>query len=353
MVNPIRKFKIFKADAAPFFFYIDIFPSDLTAFKSERAVVLIKSINKNPIMPLPMRVDRVYNGKNSILIRPKEPVSVPLMDNNHAIINPANFIQFGIEKLLYFTEIRGFERFFKSLEIENAQKWWDSTRFFTTKLFQLEEDFTAFLKSYISTILKAKLNSEDLISGANNYCKSIQNTCEKRLKQNSISVETTRKETNVKLYTQKIARFRKKMKKIEQLEYHPELVDIDIYNLSERGFSNNIETLNSTLEEMQPKESKYIPLLFYDDLLECMLQNLKKLDDGDNNILDPSFLLDNQIITVQKSKDLEKNKAQEYTWFNSFEELNLEMIFQSLRTTSLEFLKMQGIPSMKNQFSPN
>ena len=104
---------------------------------------------------------------------------------------------------------------------------------------------------------------------------------------------------------------------------------------------------------MKPKELKYIPLLIYDDLLECMLQNLKKLDDGDHNILDPSFLLDNQIITVQKSKDLEKNKAQEYSWFNSFEEINFEMIFQSLRTTSLEFLKMQRIPSMKNQFSPN
>ena len=353
MVKSIHKFKIFKADAAPFFFYIDIFPSDLTAFEAERAVVLIKNINKNPIMPLPMRVDRVYNGESSILIRPREPITVPLMDNNHGIINPDNFLQFGIEKLLYFTEIRGYERFSNSLILEKALKWWDSTKFLTTKLSQLEEDFSAFLKSYIGTVLNAKLTGEDLISAAINYCKSVQNTCEKRLKENSVLVETTRKENRVEMYTQKIARSRKKMKKVNHLEYHPELVDIDIYNLSERGFSNNIETLNSTLEEMQPKESKYIPLLFYDDLLECMLQNLKKLDDGDNNILDPSFLLDNQIITVQKSKDLEKNKAQEYSWFNSFEEINLEMIFQSLRTTSLEFLKMQGIPSMKNQFSPN
>jgi len=344
MVKSIHKFKIFKADAAPFFFYIDIFPSDITAFKAERAVVLIKNINENPIMPLPMRVDRVFNGESSILIRPREPISVPLMDNNHAIINPDNFIQFGIEKLLYFTEIRGYERFTNSLVLEKAKKWWDSTKFLTTKLSQLEEDFSVFLQSYIGTVLKAKLTGEDLISAANKYCKSVQNTCEKRLKENSILVETTRKENRVEMYTQKIARSRKKMKKVDQLEYHPELVDIDIYNLSERGFSNNIENLSSNLE---------VPLLIYDDLLECMLQNLKKLDDGDENILDPSFLINKQIIIVQKSEDLENFKAQEYSWFNAFEELNLESIFQSLRTTLLEFLKTQRIPSKKNLFSPN
>jgi hypothetical protein len=77
------------------------------------------------------------------------------------------------------------------------------------------------------------------------------------------------------------------------------------------------------------------------------------LDDGDENILDPSFLINKQIIIVQKSEDLENFKAQEYSWFNAFEELNLESIFQSLRTTLLEFLKTQKIPSKKNLFSPN
>ncbi|GAF88278.1 unnamed protein product, partial [marine sediment metagenome] len=74
MVKPIHKFKTFKSDAAPFFFFIEIFSPDLTSYEKERDFVLLKKINDNPIMPLPMRVDRVFNGEKSLLIRPKEPV---------------------------------------------------------------------------------------------------------------------------------------------------------------------------------------------------------------------------------------------------------------------------------------
>ena len=101
MVKPIHKFKTFKYDAAPFFFYIEIFPPDLTSYKKERELVLLKKIKYNPIMPLPMRVDRVFNGEKSILIRPIGPVSSPIMDDIFASINPTPFLQLGIEKLLF------------------------------------------------------------------------------------------------------------------------------------------------------------------------------------------------------------------------------------------------------------
>lgn len=340
--KPVHKFKIFKSDAAPFFFYIEIFPPDLTTFKSEHHKNLLESIKANPIMPLPMRVDRVFNGEKSVLIRPREPISFSLMDDFIATINPTPFLQYGFEKLLYFTEIRASEKFFLSLTIEKAKKWWDSTKYLYAKLMRLEEDFSAFLRAYIHTVLKAKLDNEDLISAANDYCKIVSDICDKRLKENSILIETTRKEVNVKLYKQKIAKYYKKRKKVEELQYHPELVDIDVYNLSERGFENDIAKPSSNLGELKPKEIKYLPILFYDDLLECMLLNLKILEERDENILDPSFLIDQNIIILQESKEIENINIQKYSWFSSFEEISLDKIFQSINTTKLQFLKERG-----------
>ena len=129
------------------------------------------------------------------------------------------------------------------------------------------------------------------------------------------------------------------MKRVEKVEYHPELVDIDIFDLSEKGFITNKDDQYTLLDEIKPSEIKYIPLLFYDDLLECMLYNLKKIDDGAENILDPSFLLDQKIIILQESEKLDDIKTQDYSWFNSFDKINLEPIIESIRTTMANFLK--------------
>lgn len=353
MVKPVHKFKTFKSDAAPFFFFIEIFSPDLTSYEKERDFVLLKKINDNPIMPLPMRVDRVFNGEKSLLIRPKEPVFFSIMDDLYATINPTPFLQYGTENLLYFTEIRAFEKFLIPLTIEKVKKWWESTKFLYAKLTRIEEDFSAFLRAYINTVLKAKLNDEDLINAATTYCKMVQEICEKRINEKSILIETTRKEVNVKMYKQKVARYREKLKRVERVEYHPELVDIDVYDLAEKGFKYSMDNQVWVLNEIKPKEIKYIPLLFYDDLLECMLINLKKLDDGDDNILDPSFLLDKNIITLQNSKELENIKTEEFSWYNTFEELNFESIIESIKTTILEFYKNYPLNSSRTRSSSN
>ncbi|MFX1380319.1 MAG: hypothetical protein ACFFA4_14625 [Promethearchaeota archaeon] len=350
-VKPINKFKTFKYDAAPFFFYLEVFPPDLTGFESERDVAILKRIINNPIMPIPMRVDRVFNGEQSLLIRPREPISFPLIDDLNAVINPNMFIQYGIEQLINFTEIRAFGQFALSLTTQKAQKWWNSTKFLYAKLLDLENDFLAFLKSYVDNLLRAKLNNEDLITAATLYCENVQHICEKRIEENSILVETTHLQTKVKMYIKKIAKYREKMKKKEQIQFHPELINLDVFDLSEIGFTNNIETLDSSLDTVKPKLLKYIPLLFYDDLLECMLINIKKLNDGEENILDPSFLIDHNIIILQKSDELEKLKTKDYSWYNSFHEIDFESIIKSIKKTVQEFLKEKGESIKKELYS--
>jgi len=297
-------------------------------------------------MPLPMRVDRVFNGEKSLLIRPREPITFSLMDNLTATINPTSFLQYGFEKLLYFTEIRGHENFFISLNLEKAKKWWNSTKFLYAKLFRLEEDFSAFLRAYIHTVLKAKLNDEDLLSAATEYCQIVVDICNKRIKENSIMIETTRTESNVKLYQEKVAKYRKKRKIVEKIQYHPELVDIDVFDLSESSFTELRDNKNFILNELKPVEIKYIPLLFYDDLLECMLQNLKFLNDGNDNIIDPSFLLDKKVIVLNEP-------IKKYTWFDNFDKIALEPIIESIKTTKLEYYKSLGDLGKRNPKSSN
>jgi hypothetical protein len=351
LVKPINKFKTFKYDAAPFFFYLEVFPPDLTGFDSDRDVAILKKSINNPIMPLPMRVDRVFNGELSVLIRPREPLVFPVMDDLTAIINPSKFLQYGIEQLINFTEIRAFERFALSLTTQKAKKWWDSTKYLYTKLLDLENDFSAFLKLYIDNLLNAKLNQEDLISAADKYCKGVQAFCEKKIEENSILIETTHFRTHVRLYTKKIAKYREKMKKVEQIQFHPDLINLDVFDLSEVGFAVDLETLNSSLDPLKPDLLKYIPLLFYDDLLECMLLNVKKLEDGEDNILDPSFLIDQNVLILQESKDLENFKIQDYSWFNSFDHMNFEPLIQSIKTTIQEFIEAKGESMKKDIYS--
>ncbi|MFX0039463.1 MAG: hypothetical protein ACFFCY_10435 [Promethearchaeota archaeon] len=337
--KPVNKFKTFKYDAAPFFFYLEVYPPDLTGFESERDVALLKKIVNNPIMPLPMRVDRVFNGEQSLLIRPRDPISFTIMDDLNAIVNPTTFLQYGMEQLINFTEMRAFDKFALSLTNKKVEKWWDSTKFLYAKLLDLENDFLKFLKSYFDNLLKAKLNNEDLITAATNYCKRVQEICENRIKENSILIETTHSQTHGKLYTKKIAKYRQKRKRVEAVEIHPELISLDVYDLSEIGFKDNIENLNPFLDDIKPKLLKYIPLMFYDDLLECMLLNVEKLDDGEENILDPSFLIDQNIIILQESKNLENFKTLNYSWLNPFVQIDFESIIQSIKTNLQEFIK--------------
>ena len=105
IIKPRNKFKTYKWDSAPFFFFIDVFSADYSNKSKPNLIHLIDSIKKNPIMPLPMRVDRVFNGERSVLIRPKEPIYFSVTEDLSAIINPRPFLQLGFEKLLYFKHL--------------------------------------------------------------------------------------------------------------------------------------------------------------------------------------------------------------------------------------------------------
>lgn len=321
------RYRTFKSDGAPFFFYIDVIPLDISQYEIKNHIKLLKGVVNNSIMPLPLRVDRVFNGESSIIVRPREPISFPIDDNLIAIVNPSPFIRSGVEKLLIFTEIRSSEEFVISLSHEQAKKWWYATKYLYGRLTTLEEDFAAFLRAYLHTVIRAKINEEDLINAAITYCELIRDICNKRIDNEKILVETKGKEKFVQLYKRKERNTYRKLKKTRQKLLYPGFIDIEIVDTQKNGFK---EIENSQADS---KILKYLPLLFYDDLLECMLQNLKKLQENEVEILNPSYLIDQGIILLLESDKLQSKEISKYSWLREFNEINLDSILESIEPT--------------------
>ena len=328
-------YKTYKSDAAPFLFYIDVIPLDLMQYEIKHHIELLKNIQYNPIMPLPLRVDRVYNGELSTLIRPRNPISFSTGEDYIAIINSTKFVQYGMEKLLTFTEIRGSEQFTISLLSENARKWWNATRFIYGKLKTLEEDFAAFLRAYLYTVLAAKINEEDLVGAAIKYCELIKDICNQRINEKYTIAEAKGKEKIVNMYKMKEGKVQKKRFKFskEKLLY-PSFVDIEVIDTGNFEYSQIYQVDYEVLKKYS-KVIKYIPLLIYDDLLECMLQNLKTLENYEGKILDPSFLLENDIIILVEKDDSFSDQLMEYTWLNNFDKIDINKILNSILPTSI------------------
>lgn len=324
------KFKTYKSDAAPFFFFIDIYPLDLEIFKNRLSSLLDKHITNNPIMPLPMRIDRVFNGDNSIVIRPNLPVSFPINKSTLAVVNPIPFLQWGIEKLIFFTEIRSQEQLFRPLNHKKACQWWENTRFLYGNLLQVEEDFSAFLKAYLYTIIKALVNEEDITGAAIKYCEIINDICKEKILRNKIIVETKGIQESVKLYQEKTGKSREKLKVVKKVEYHPELIDIEVYNFINSGFPKQEEIKNLKCKNYDNVIVKYIPLLLYDDLHECMLQNLRILEMNEIELLDPSVLLKKQVILLLNSEEPDNINLSKYSWLTDLSEVDIGVILNSI-----------------------
>jgi hypothetical protein len=320
------KFKTYKSDAAPFFFYIEIFPFDTSQYLNPYVSSLIKVIERNPIVPIPIRVDRVFNGETSIIIRPREVISFKISEEQLAVINPQNFLSHGIKNLIYLSEIRSSEQLIKSLSRKNVRSWWEATRFLYGNLYRLEEDFSAFLKAYLHTIVKSYIEEGDLVNAAIQYCQILEDICKKRMEQNRILTEIDGKQTSVKMYKKKDVTYYKKLNKVSETQFHPELIDIEVFNYSTNNWPKDTATKNG----IERKEIKYIPLLFYDDLQECMLLNLKYLEENEKPILKPSILIEENIITILDSKNYNDEFKSKNLWWNDLNNIKPELFLDEM-----------------------
>ena len=70
--------------------------------------------------------------------------------------------------------------------------------------------------------------------------------------------------------------------------------------------------------------------MFYDDLQECMLLNLQYLEENEKILLNPSILIEENIITIIDSKDYDDNFKIKNTWWSDFNNIKPDLFLDEM-----------------------
>ncbi|GAH07834.1 unnamed protein product, partial [marine sediment metagenome] len=73
-----------------------------------------------------------------------------------------------------------------------------------------------------------------------------------------------------------------------------------------------------------------IPLLFYDDLQECMLLNLKYLEENEKSLLNPSSLIEDKVITIIDSENYNEDFKNKNTWLRDFNNIKPDLFLKEM-----------------------
>lgn len=266
-----RLFKTFAYDASPFLFFIDIFPQDVLPGTSRKGVSQ-PTPDLNPIRPCPMRIDRVCNGELSMFFRPGTPVGRRVGAEEY-MIAPRPFLEQGLQNLVRHAARKCFEMFNCSLDGKTVAFWWDQTANTVPLSPTLGQDFASILAAYLEHVLEPYLLGGDIKLGAANYCKSVVNHCRRRVNENRVQ------------YTKKGQVVSKEICKVKkrkgQRKLAPNYVPLEFHLLGDAS-------------ELEIKQ--FLPILIYDDLIECFLYNLELVESAWEAFISPGWLLDRGII---------------------------------------------------------
>ena len=240
--NPPAKLKYFKNDLAPIGFYFDLFSTDFFKF---------------PIMPVPMRIDRISNGKSTYFILPNLEILDTALKSLDISFNLDIFIIEGISNLLSYTKKKYKEITFRSITNEIVYQWYDSSLNISADIPSLSDDFTHVLVEFLK--LFADIENENINVNTDIYKTKLSDYSQKlieyfkhKIEDNKIQIVSKGIQKTVSLYREKKGKF------------YPDIIPIDTQNLKK----NKINKLT------------FVPYLIYDDLLDCFAYNQKLLEDG-------------------------------------------------------------------------
>jgi len=260
------KLKSFKRDLAPIGFYLDIFSTE---------------IFKIPVIPIPMRIDKLANGEATLFIFPDNDKLNQLFEKLGLYINFKSFFSVGFKNLILYAKKKYKEITLRTLESELIINWFEKSKMFSAEIPSLTEDFTfiisEFLKMY-SNILEKSLspNHEDYNAELIQYCEKIINYFQEKIEQNTFQIKDMDLIKTVQLYKER------------KEHYYPEIISTNV-NILNR---NNIKRMN------------FVPYLIYDDIFDTFSYNKKILDEGIQKPLDINIWEKNGII----NKTLKTNK---------------------------------------------
>ncbi len=266
--NPPSKLKSFKNDIAPIGFYFDLFTTDLF---------------KVPVMPIPMRIDKISNGAPTLFIFPDLNKLNKLCEKLDLFLDFQLFFILGIKNLLNFTKKKYKEITFRSLDDNKIRNWFNTSKIISADISFLTKDFTFLISEFLKLYSKIDFDKdlEEYHPDLMRYCNTIINFLNEKIENNIIYIENTNIIKTEKLYEER------------ENKYFPNIITIKVYN--------------SNTKKM--KEMNFIPYLIYDDLFDSFSYNKKLLLEHNYSLFNlQSWKKNNIINNGSKTNEVDSKK---------------------------------------------
>lgn len=287
----LTKIRSYKKDIAPVGFYFDIFSTEIFTI---------------PILPIPMRIDKLSNGEPTLFISPNREKLNKVCKKLKLIINFNPFYEIGIENLIKYASIKQSELTFRGLNAEKVRNWWQRSTHLSGANPDLVKSFTYLISQFLKTYsfidennLNSIDNNEEYKNSLIEYCESIIKYFQKKIEKNTILIKKEDHYDFEKLYLER------------KQKYYPLIIKMPIRNLM----------TDKSLE------MGFVPYLIYDDLLDSFYYNKKLLEEGKNNTINLKVYENYKIINKTSTIDdlsTDSSKIEENT-------LDLEEILLRLK----------------------
>jgi hypothetical protein len=233
-----------------------LIPAKIPSWKNDGAPMLIffdcikSTVFKTPIIPVPIRIDKTANGQPTMFFFPESALELTIAEQKFSL-NWPKFYEYAIFEFIEYTQKMSLEICKRPVDKEKIHQWYIRTIGLKPMIKTFIEDQTFLMQTLLESLIELQ-ESSDEIHILKKYCDKIIQYLNNRIETNSIEVQINGK------VEQKLL-FKKRKNKI-----YPEIIEFDVVH------QNPIKD--------PVRQMVCIPLLVYDDFLECMLANRKNLD---------------------------------------------------------------------------
>jgi hypothetical protein len=240
---------------------------------------------KVPIMPIPMRIDKVTNGDPTLFILPDFKKLNDLYNKLNYYLDFESFLGIGIENLLNYAKEKYSENNFRILKQTTVTKWFEKSINTIAAIPDLSEVFTFIISEFL--ILYSNVEQKGITIDSDDYRSELVQYCDKmiayfrdKIEQNSLKIHSKGEIQVVRLYSEK------------NKKYHPQITPIDIFDAKTN----------------RSKKMFFVPYLIYDDLLDCYYYD-KKILSEEKKKLNYINLHDLNKIIIKKSDNTKSIKS--------------------------------------------
>lgn len=287
----LNKLRTFKRDLAPMGFYFDIFSTDIFQI---------------PILPIPMRIDKLSNGKPTLLITPNREKLEKVFKRLNLTINFHLFYIMGIKNFLNYANLKQKELTLRGLDSDKIRKWWEASNNISAFNPDLGESFTFITSQFLKTYSYIDKNNLDPTQDKDEYknilieyCDSIIKYFRNKIEKNIFFIKNEDKIEMEKLYLE------------GKQKYYPLVIKLPVYDLATNKTS----------------EMGFVPYLIYDDLLDSFYYNKKLLKNTTDDSINLKVYEDNKIINKTSTLDDIRTKSSKI----ELKEINLKEILNRLK----------------------